>query len=244
VGGSAAPRAMSEKFQELFGAFLIHAWGMSETSPLASIGNLLDKHRDLPLPQRLDLQAKQGRAIYGVQIEIFGEDGQPLAHDGKAFGDLKARGPWVASGYYQGEGGAVLGTDGWFPTGDVATIDADGYVQITDRSKDVIKSGGEWISSIDLENVAVGHPAVQEAAVIGVAHSKWQERPMLVVVAKADAQVQAKDILDYMSGKVAKLWMPDDVVFVDALPHTATGKLMKLKLREQFRNHRLPTDGA
>ena len=242
IGGSACPRAMIEKFETLFGAYVIHAWGMSETSPLASIGTLLDKHRDVTLQQRFDLQAKQGRAIYGVDIEIFGEDGKPLPHDGKAFGDLKARGPWVASGYYRSEGGAVLDADGWFATGDVATLDPDGFVQITDRSKDVIKSGGEWISSIDLENAAVGHPAVQEAAVIGVAHSRWQERPLLLIVPKAGQQASREEILQFMEGKVAKWWMPDDVVFVEALPHTATGKLQKLKLREQFRSHTLPTE--
>ncbi len=243
IGGSACPRAMIEKFETLFGAYVIHAWGMSETSPLASIGTLLDKHRDVTLQQRFDLQAKQGRAIYGVDIEIFSEDGKPLPHDGKAFGDLKARGPWVASGYYRSEGGAVLDADGWFATGDVATLDPDGFVQITDRSKDVIKSGGEWISSIDLENAAVGHPAVQEAAVIGVAHSRWQERPLLLIVPKkAGQQASREEILQFMEGKVAKWWMPDDVVFVEALPHTATGKLQKLKLREQFRSHTLPTE--
>jgi fatty-acyl-CoA synthase len=244
VGGSAAPRAMIEKFEALFGAYLIHAWGMSETSPLASIGTLLDRHRDLPLQQRFDLQVKQGRAIFGVDIEIFGPDGAPLPHDGVAFGDLKARGPWVAAGYYRAEGGNVLDADGWFPTGDVATLDADGFVQITDRSKDVIKSGGEWISSIELENIAMGHPGVQEAAVIGVAHSRWQERPLLLVVPKAGAQPTPADLLAFMDGKVAKWCLPDEVVFVDALPHTATGKLQKLKLREQFRSHRLPTDPA
>jgi fatty-acyl-CoA synthase len=244
VGGSAAPRAMIEKFEALFGAYLIHAWGMSETSPLASIGTLLDKHRDLPLQQRFDMQVKQGRAIFGVDIEIFGPDGAPLPHDGVAFGDLKARGPWFAAGYYRAEGGSVLDADGWFPTGDVATLDADGFVQITDRSKDVIKSGGEWISSIELENIAMGHPGVQEAAVIGVAHSRWQERPLLLVVPKAGAQPTPADLLAFMDGKVAKWCLPDEVVFVDALPHTATGKLQKLKLREQFRSHRLPTDPA
>lgn len=243
VGGSAAPRAMIQKFEELLGAYVIHAWGMSETSPLATIGTLLDKHRDLALPQRYDVQAKQGRAIYGVEIEIFGEDGQPLPHDGKAFGDLKARGPWVASGYYRADGDATDAA-GWFPTGDVATLDADGFVQITDRSKDVIKSGGEWISSIDLENAAVGHPDVQEAAVIGVAHPRWQERPLLVIVPKAGTQPTREDILAFMADKVVKWWMPDDVVFVDTLPHTATGKLQKLKLREQFRSYQLPTDVA
>jgi fatty-acyl-CoA synthase len=244
VGGSAAPRAMIEKFEILFGAFLIHAWGMSETSPLASIGNLLDKHSDIALQERFDLQVKQGRAIFGVDIEIFGPEGQVLPHDGVAFGDLKARGPWVAAGYYRSEGGDVLDAEGWFPTGDVATLDADGYVQITDRSKDVIKSGGEWISSIELENIAMGHPAVQEAAVIGVAHSRWQERPLLVIQPKAGAQPSVSEMMAFMEGKVAKWCLPDDVVFVDALPHTATGKLQKLKLREQFRAYRLPTDPA
>ena len=242
VGGSACPRAMIEKFETLFGAYVIHAWGMSETSPLASIGTLLDKHQGIDLQQRFDIQAKQGRAIYGVDIEIFGEDGKPLPHDGQAFGDLKARGPWVASGYYRAESDSVLDADGWFATGDVATLDADGFVQITDRSKDVIKSGGEWISSIDLENAAVGHPAVQEAAVIGVAHTRWQERPLLLIMLKAGQKATREDILAFMEGKVAKWWMPDDVVFVDALPHTATGKLQKLKLREQFRGYTLPTD--
>ncbi|MDD0838205.1 3-(methylthio)propionyl-CoA ligase [Curvibacter sp. HBC61] len=242
VGGSACPRAMIEKFQTLLGTFVIHAWGMSETSPLASIGTLLAKHHDLTLPQRFDLQAKQGRAIYGVDLEIFGEDGQPLPHDGKAFGDLKVRGPWVASAYYRAEGGSVLDADGWFATGDVATLDADGFVQITDRSKDVIKSGGEWISSIDLENAAMAHPGVQEAAVIGVAHSRWQERPLLLLVPKPGQAPSREEMLAFMEGKVAKWWMPDDVVLVEQLPHTATGKLQKLKLREQFKAHRLPTD--
>ncbi|MFM9927632.1 3-(methylthio)propionyl-CoA ligase [Variovorax sp. H27-G14] len=244
IGGSACPRAMIEKFETLFGAYVIQAWGMSETSPLASIGTLLDKHRGIDLQQRFDLQAKQGRAIYGVDLEIFGEDGQPLPHDGKAFGDLKTRGPWVASGYYRAEGGSVLDADGWFATGDVATLDADGFVQITDRSKDVIKSGGEWISSIDLENAAMEHPAVHEAAVIGVAHSRWQERPLLLIVRKDGQRGTREEILQFMEGKVAKWWMPDDVVFVESLPHTATGKLQKLKLREQFRGHTLPTDKA
>lgn len=213
IGGSACPRAMIEKFETLFGAYVIHAWGMSETSPLASIGTLLDKHQDIDLQQRFGIQAKQGRAIYGVDIEIFGEDGKPLPHDGVAFGDLKARGPWVASGYYRAEGDSVLDAQGWFPTGDVATLDADGFVQITDRSKDVIKSGGEWISSIDLENAAMGHPAVQEAAVIGVAHKRWQERPLLLILLKAGQTTSRDDILRFMENKVAKWWMPDDVVF-------------------------------
>ncbi len=192
VGGSAAPRAMIEKFHELFSAFTIHAWGMSETSPLASIGNLLPKHRALPLEKQVDVQVKQGRGIYGVELKIVDDNGVELPRDGKAFGDLKVRGPWVTAGYFKGEAGDVLDEDGWFTTGDVATLDPDGYVQITDRSKDVIKSGGEWISSIEIENVAVGHPGVQQAAVIGVHHDKWQERPLLLVIRKPAPRSRAR----------------------------------------------------
>lgn len=242
VGGSAAPRAIIEKFERRFGTFLIHAWGMSETSPLGTIGTLLDKHRDLPLAERIDLQVKQGRAIYGVELRICDGEGRPLPHDGKAFGDLKVRGPWIAAGYFRGEGGSPLDADGWFATGDVATIDPDGFVQITDRSKDVIKSGGEWISSIDLENVALGHPALKETAVIGIAHSRWQERPLLLAVKKPGANATPDEVLGFMEGKVAKWWLPDEVVFVDELPHTATGKLQKLALREKFKGYRLRTD--
>jgi fatty-acyl-CoA synthase len=240
IGGSAAPRAIVEKFRDRFDAFVIHAWGMSETSPLGTIGNLLPKHRDLPRADQVSIQTKQGRAIYGVELRIVGEDGTPLPHDGSAAGDLMVRGPWVTSGYFKGAGGSVLDAQGWFATGDVATIDPDGYIQITDRSKDVIKSGGEWISSIDLENIAVAHPRVQEAAVIGLPHPKWQERPLLIVVKKPGTDPTRQEILDYMSGRVAKWWLPDDVTFVDELPHTATGKLQKNKLRELFKDHALP----
>ena len=240
IGGSAAPRAIVEKFRDRFDAFVIHAWGMSETSPLGTIGNLLPKHRDLPRADQVSIQTKQGRAIYGVELRIVGEDGTPLPHDGSAAVDLMVRGPWVTSGYFKGAGGSVLDAQGWFATGDVATIDPDGYIQITDRSKDVIKSGGEWISSIDLENIAVAHPRVQEAAVIGLPHPKWQERPLLIVVKKPGTDPTRQEILDYMSGRVAKWWLPDDVTFVDELPHTATGKLQKNKLRELFKDHALP----
>jgi len=240
IGGSAAPRAMSETFETRFGAFVIHGWGMTEMSPLGTVCNLLPKHRGRDLQGRLDLQTKQGRAVYGVELKITGDDGRRLPHDGSAFGHLKVRGPWITSGYFKGEGGDVLDGEGFFDTGDVATIDADGYMQITDRSKDVIKSGGEWISSIEIENAAMGHPAVAEAAVIGVAHPKWQERPLLVAVRKPGHEVAREDLLKFLEGKVAKWWLPDDAVFVDELPHTATGKLQKTKLREMMKDYRLP----
>ncbi|WP_430395764.1 3-(methylthio)propionyl-CoA ligase [Ferrovibrio sp.] len=244
IGGSAAPRAMIERFAKQFNCFVIHAWGMTEMSPLGTTGNLLKKHGDLPLEKRLDVQAKQGRTVYGVDIKITDDEGRELPRDGVAFGNVKVRGPWITKGYFKGEGGNVIDADGYFTTGDVATLDADGYMQITDRAKDVIKSGGEWISSIDLENAAVGHPAVQEAAVIGVFHAKWQERPLLLVIKKPGQEVTKEELLKFLDDKIAKWWLPDDVVFVSELPHTATGKLLKTKLREQFKDHKLPTPGA
>ena len=240
IGGSAAPRAIIERFRRDHGVFVIHAWGMTETGPLSSIGNLLPKHRNLPVDRQVDVQILQGRAIYGVELKIVDGDGKELPQDGSVAGDLLVRGPWVTSGYFKAEGGPSIDTEGWFATGDVAKIDADGYVQLTDRSKDVIKSGGEWISSIDLENAAMAHAAVQEAAVIGLPHPRWQERPLLIVVRKPGVELGRQEILDFLSERVARWWLPDDVVFVDELPHTATGKLQKMKLREQFREHALP----
>jgi acyl-CoA synthetase (AMP-forming)/AMP-acid ligase II len=240
VGGSAMPRMMAEHFETRFGAFAAQGWGMTELSPLGTVGALLPKHRDLSLEQRLDVQIKQGRGIYGVELKIIDESGNPLPWDGVASGHLLVRGPWIARAYFKGEGGEILDADGFFDTGDVATIDADGYMKITDRSKDVIKSGGEWISSIDLENAAIGHPAVAESAVIAVAHPKWLERPLLIIVKKRDHSVTREQILEFLGGKVAKWWLPDDVVFVDELPHTATGKLQKMRLREMFKEYRLP----
>ena len=242
IGGSAAPRSMIEEFQERHGARVLHAWGMTETSPLGTVGTPKSKHDDLSLDERLDLQAKQGRAVAGVQMRIVADDGsgekveQP--RDGKAFGELEVKGPWVVDRYFRSDEDALH--DGWFPTGDVATIDPDGFMQITDRAKDVIKSGGEWISSIDLENEVVAHPKVVEAGVIGVHHPKWDERPLLVVVPNADDPPTADELRAYLSDKIAKWWMPDDIVFVDELPHTATGKISKKDLRAQFESYELP----
>ncbi|MCD7037675.1 MULTISPECIES: 3-(methylthio)propionyl-CoA ligase [Pseudomonas] len=236
IGGAAAPRSQVETFETLFNARVLHAWGMTEMSPLGTVCNPLLKHREDPLDKVLDLQAKQGRALFGVSMKIVDEKGVELPHDGKASGLLLVKGPWIASQYYGGEGGQILDSQGWLDTGDIATIDTDGYMQITDRAKDVIKSGGEWISSIDLENAAVSHPAVAEAAVIGIAHPKWQERPLLVVVLKPGKTASKEELLDCLQARVAKWWLPDDVAFVDELPHTATGKLQKMKLREQFRD--------
>ncbi len=238
IGGSATPRSMLEKFEQDFGCQAIPAWGMTEMSPLGTVCKLLPRHESLPREERRRIQLKQGRGVFGVAMKIVDEDGDSLPHDGASAGLLKVRGPWIVSSYYGREGEQVLDADGWFDTGDVATIDADGFMQITDRAKDVIKSGGEWISSIDLENAAMGHPAVAEAAVIGLPHPKWQERPLLVVVRKAGAALDRKEMLDFLASRVAKWWCPDDVAFVESLPHTATGKLQKLALRKQFADYR------
>ena len=241
IGGSACPPAMIKTFQDDYGVRVLHAWGMTELSPLGTLNTFKEKHFKLSEAERFAIQQKQGRAIFGVEMRIVGSDSKDLPHDGKAFGDLLVRGPWIVREYFKSEGGNPLTPDGWFPTGDVATIDPDGFMQITDRSKDVIKSGGEWISSIDLENLALAHPDVAEAAVIGIVHPKWDERPLLIVVKKAGAVVSKDDLLKFFEGKIAKWWMPDDVAFVDQLPHTATGKLLKTKLREDFKDYRLPT---
>lgn len=241
IGGSACPPAMIKTFQDDYGVRVLHAWGMTELSPLGTLNTFKEKHFKLSEAERFAIQQKQGRAIFGVEMRIVGSDSKDLPHDGKAFGDLLVRGPWIVREYFKSEGGNPLTPDGWFPTGDVATIDPDGFMQITDRSKDVIKSGGEWISSIDLENLALAHPDVAEAAVIGIVHPKWDERPLLIVVKKAGAVVSKEDLLKFFEGKIAKWWMPDDVAFVDQLPHTATGKLLKTKLREDFKDYRLPT---
>jgi len=239
IGGSACPPAMIKSFRDDYGVTVLHAWGMTEMSPLGTVCNLKLKHLASDKDAQLAVQLKQGRAVYGVEMKIVDPEGQELPWDGTATGDLLVKGPWILSGYFKGEGGDPL-HDGWFPTGDVASIDADGFMQITDRSKDVIKSGGEWISSIDIENIAMAHPAVAMAACIAVPHPKWDERPLLVVMKKPGAEVTRDALLAHFEGKVAKWQVPDDVIFTDAIPLGATGKMQKNKLREQFKTHKLP----
>ena len=240
IGGSACPPAMITAFREEYNVDVLHAWGMTELSPLGTLCTLKNKHLKLPESEQMKIRLKQGRAIFGIDMKIVNDEGHAQVHDGKAYGDLLVKGPWVVREYFKQEGGDPL-QDGWFPTGDVATIDADGYMQITDRSKDVIKSGGEWISSIDIENIAVAHPAVAMAACIGIKHPKWDERPIVVVVKKPDTHVSREELLKFYEGKTAKWQIPDDVVFVDAIPIGATGKMLKTKLREQLADYILPT---
>ena len=241
VGGAAVPRAMIEAFRDKHGVELRQGWGMTETSPIGTVNTLKAGLEGLSKDEQLDLATKAGRGIFGVEMRIVDDNGEELPWDGEAFGALQVRGPWICSDYFKLEGGSGTHTDdGWFETGDVATIDPQGYMAITDRTKDVIKSGGEWISSIELENAAMGHPAVAEAAVIGVAHPKWTERPLLVVVKAEGEDVSKEELLAYFDGKVATWWVPNDVVFVDELPHTATGKVKKIELRKQFAEYRLP----
>jgi fatty-acyl-CoA synthase len=232
VGGSACPLAMIETFTEKYGIEVLQGWGMTEMSPIGTVSQLKARHHGLDAAGMNAVKAKQGRALPGVDFKIVDSDGRELPWDGVAFGDLWVRGPWIASAYYN-EGGSMLNA-GWFPTGDVAAVDPDGYIKITDRSKDVIKSGGEWISSIDLENIAVAHPAVAEAAVIGAKHAKWDERPLLIVQRREGRDVGRDELLRFYDGKVPKWWIPDDVVFVESLPHTATGKLLKTELRRSY----------
>ena len=241
IGGSACPRAMTRTFQDVYGVEVCHAWGMTEMSPLGSLGSMKPEYANLSGEERLDVQVKQGHPPFGVEMKICDDAGKELPRDGKTFGRLKVRGP-AARSYYKGEGGEILDPDGFFDTGDVSTIDRYGYMQITDRAKDVIKSGGEWISSIDLENLAIAHPKVAEAAVIGVKHPKWDERPLLIVVPEKDQSATKDEILKF-ARKIANWWMPDDVVFVDEIPHTATGKIQKTTLRELYKDFVLPAAG-
>ncbi|WP_295751741.1 3-(methylthio)propionyl-CoA ligase [Undibacterium sp.] len=240
IGGSACPPSMMKTLRHTYGVEVIHAWGMTEMSPLGTTGTLQAKHMGLTDAQQEAVLLKQGHAVYGVDMKIVDDAGAELPWDGITYGNLLVKGEWIIHSYFKQEGGDIL-EDGWFPTGDVATIDADGYMQITDRSKDVIKSGGEWIGTIDLENVAMSFPGVLQAACISVFHPKWDERPLLVVVKKPDAEIDKAALLQFYEGKIAKWWTPDDVVFIDALPLGATGKIQKNKLREQFKDYKLPT---
>ena len=238
IGGSACPPAMIDAFADL-GVRVIHAWGMTELSPLGALSTLKLKNESLPADEKRRLLAKQGRPIFGVDLKIIDENGEDLPHDGTTYGNLMARGNWVIERYFRFDKSAVI-DGGWFHTGDVATIDSDAFMQITDRSKDVIKSGGEWISSIDVENIAMGHPAVAMAACIGMPHPKWDERPIVVVALKPDAQLTREELLAFYEGKLAKWQIPDDVVFVDAIPLGATGKMLKTKVRQMLGDYKLP----
>ncbi len=244
IGGSACPPAMIEAFNHDYGVEVLHAWGMTEMSPLGTVCTLKNAQLALSPAEQTQVRLKQGRAVYGVDMKIVDADGQELPWDGKSYGDLLVRGPWIIASYFKGEGGDPLVLDaagkGWFPTGDVATIDADGFMQITDRSKDVIKSGGEWISSIDVENIAMAHPAVAMAACVGMKHPKWDERPIVVVVKKPGKELTREELLAHYEGKIAKWQIPDDVVFVEAIPLGATGKMQKMTLRQQLKDYVLP----
>jgi acyl-CoA synthetase (AMP-forming)/AMP-acid ligase II len=242
IGGSAVPLAMIEAFEDRYGVEVLQGWGMTEMSPIGTIGTLKPNLAALQRAERHRYKAKQGRGIFGVDLKIVDADGQVLPHDGTAMGELLVRGPWVISGYFKDEAAtkAAFDAEGWFRTGDVVTIDEEGYVQVVDRRKDVIKSGGEWISSIDVENATIGHPDVAEAAVIGLPHPRWGERPLLVVAIREGRRPEKADILAFLSGKLAKWQVPEDVVFVPEIPHTATGKILKTKLREMYKDHNLP----
>jgi fatty-acyl-CoA synthase len=236
IGGAACPPMMIRRFEQDYGVEVEHAWGMTELSPIGTLGALKPQILARPYEERLATKTKQGFPSFGVEMKITDDKNKTLPRDGKSAGHLKVRGPAVAKGYFRGAGKEAFGKQGWFDTGDIATIDADGYMAITDRAKDVIKSGGEWISSIAIENIAVGHPALAEAAVIGMPHPKWGERPLLAAVLKPGAKADAAQILAYMNGKIAKWWLPDAVVFLPEIPHTATGKILKTQLRVLLRD--------
>jgi 3-(methylthio)propionyl---CoA ligase len=241
IGGSAVPLAMIERFWKEHGVEVAQGWGMTEMSPLGTLTRFNRGERDLSDAERFAITAKQGRPVFGCEMKIVDDAGEDLPQDGSVSGNMVVRGPWIVKGYMKGDGKSQFVEDDWFHTGDVCKIESDGSVVITDRSKDVIKSGGEWISSIDLENAAMGCPGVAEAAVIGVAHPKWDERPLLIVVKRPDADVTKADVLKFLDGKIAKWWMPDDVQFIDAIPHGATGKILKTALRKHFEDYKLPT---
>ncbi|UXD86108.1 long-chain-fatty-acid--CoA ligase [Thalassolituus hydrocarboniclasticus] len=238
VGGSASPKSLVETLDKEYGVYLLPIWGMTETSPLATLGAPTKAMQKMSDDERYRLQTTAGRPMFGIELEIFGEDDQPLPHDGTSRGYLRVRGPWVLTAYYKDEKPDSFFIDAngqqWFDTGDIAVIDENSYLQIVDRAKDVVKSGGEWISSIDLENAAVGHPDVKEACVIGVRHQKWDERPLLFIVKSEESDIDKQDIYHYLESRVAKWWLPDDILFVEELPHTATGKLQKRTLRDEY----------
>jgi fatty-acyl-CoA synthase len=238
VGGSAAPLSMIKKFDQVHNAFLIHAWGMTEMSPLGTSNVQTIAMDSMPIEERYKLQQKQGRPVFGVEMKIVDDEGEAQPHDGVSYGRLLVRGPWIIKQYYKTDDMSSF-ENGWLDTGDVATIDKQDYLAIVDRSKDVIKSGGEWISSIDLENAAVGHPDIVEACVIGAAHEKWDERPLLLAIMKPESTTSGDDIKEFLSDKIAKFWMPDEVIFVESLPHTATGKLLKINLRKEYHDYLL-----
>ena len=240
VGGSAAPRTMIQEFEEKHNVFLMHGWGMTEMSPLGTATSRTAEMDNMDIESRYDLQEKQGKAFFGVEMTIADDDGNELPKDGVAFGRLLVKGPTIVERYFKSDESS-LDKNGWFDTGDVAKIHPEGSMEIVDRSKDVIKSGGEWISSIDLENAAVGHPAVAEACVIGVLHEKWDERPLLLVVKVEGKDLSKEEILAFLEDKVAKWWLPNDVIFVSELPHTATGKLLKTNLRDEYKEHLINT---
>ncbi|HEY3777139.1 MAG TPA: long-chain-fatty-acid--CoA ligase [Rhizomicrobium sp.] len=237
IGGSACPRRIIEAFEKKYDVDVVHSWGMTEMSPLGTLGSLTARAATLAEEERLAKKLQQGRPLFGVELKIVDDKNRELPRDGEAFGRLKVRGPAVVKGYFKGEGTEAFDAEGWFDTGDIASLDSEGYMTITDRAKDLIKSGGEWISSIAIENIAVGHPCVAEAAVIGIAHPKWDERPLLIAVLKPGTRAGRKDILQYLEGKIAKWWIPDDVIFVGEIPHTATGKILKTALREHYGKH-------
>ncbi|KAK3272248.1 hypothetical protein CYMTET_19444 [Cymbomonas tetramitiformis] len=240
IGGSACPPAVLEAFENVYGVEVRHAWGMTELSPIGTVFTMTPTEAGKNPEEQMAAKLKQGRPIFGVEMKITDDDGKELPRDGKSFGHLMVRGPMTVKEYMRADGGKLLDEEGWFDTGDVAVLEPEGLMRITDRSKDVIKSGGEWISSIEIENEAVGHPQVAEAAVIGVQHPKWGERPLLVVVKEPNASITKEDVLAFLVGRIAKWWMPDDVVFAESIPHTATGKIAKKALREQFEKYTFP----
>ncbi|NBB52449.1 long-chain-fatty-acid--CoA ligase [Rhizobium sp. CRIBSB] len=243
IGGSAVPESLIRAFHDEFGIEVLQGWGMTETSPIGTLSNLTPELRKLPYDEQMKWRIKQGVPPLGVELKLKNYAGQEMPHDGHTYGRLMIKGPTIAGGYFKGEGGDILDHEGFFDTGDVSTIDEQGFMQITDRAKDVIKSGGEWISSIEIENIAVGHPKVELAAVIGAAHPKWDERPVLVIKLKPGESQDKQEHLDFLQGKIAKWWMPDDVVFVDDIPLGATGKIDKKLVRERLKDYRLPNAG-